>query len=318
MDTEATPQTEVITVNWILDKYERECLPQLRESTQQGYRYHIRDLRIAFGSAIASELRPKDFGPFINVRKAQTHRVRQLAVLSAAFTQAVSFWYVLDRNVLRDVKRPKSKPRTRLIADEEFEGCKAIAPKRIQLAMQLALITGQRQSDILRFKWADIKELPEPIWDERAREWITMELDVLQSKTEKLIGIGISSQLEAVLDECYQLEAGGRDGAEYVLPTMYVRPYTPEGFRACWQKVMKKWMRLGNANFHFHDIRALCATRCPSPEYAQKLLGHADLKMTMSVYRRGKERVMPLHALVGTGRDSVPKKADPSLSSTVA
>ena len=44
--------------------------------------------------------------------------MRQLAVLSAALTQAVSFWYLLDRNVLRDVKRPKRPPRDRLIEDQ--------------------------------------------------------------------------------------------------------------------------------------------------------------------------------------------------------
>jgi integrase len=221
-------------------------------------------------------------------------RVRQLAVLSAALTQAVSFWYLLDHNVLKDVKRPRFKPRDRLISDEEFEACKAIAPKKVRLAMMLALVTGQRQGDIISFKWTDIEDLAVPYVDERTKETVTMELNVLQSKTGKRIGIGITKQLEAILDECYRLKGGGHAGSEYILPTRTGKPYTSEGFRACWQRVMRQWMRLGNQNFHFHDIRALCATKCPTPEYAMKLLGHSNISMTLKVYRRGKERVVAL------------------------
>ncbi len=72
------------------------------------------------------------------------------------------------------------------------------------------------------------------------------------------------------------------------------KPYTSEGYRACWQRCMRKWMRGGGENFHFHDIRALAATRCATPEIAMRLLGHTTLSMTMRVYRRGIERVQAL------------------------
>ena len=53
-------------------------------------------------------------------------------------------------------------------------------------------------------------------------------------------------------------------------------------------------MKSGGENFHFHDIRALCATRCATPEIAMRLLGHSTLQMTTRVYRRGVERVQCL------------------------
>jgi integrase len=49
--------------------------------------------------------------------------------------------------------------------------------------------------------------------------------------------------------------------------------------------------------FTFHDIRALAATRCSTPEVAMRLLGHTTLAMTMRVYRRGVERVKALEDL---------------------
>lgn len=178
------------------------------------------------------------------------------------------------------MKRPRSQPRDRLILDEEFEGVKAIAPKRMKLAMMLALLTGQRQGDILRFKWSDIQD---------------MEIHLQQSKTGKRLAIGINVELEKVLDECWQLKGGGADGSEYIIPTRTGAPYTGEGFRATYQRLMRRWVAAGGSRFRYHDLRALAATKCATPEIAMRLLGHTTLAMTMRVYRRGIERVQALN-----------------------
>lgn len=268
------------TVADILDRYERDCIPSLAPRTQKDYARHVQHLKRIFGHHVAADLKPKDFAGFLNVKgRGKIQRVRQLAVLSAAFTQAVSFWFWLDHNVLRDVKRPKSRPRDRLILDEEFEGCKALAPKRMQLLMMLALMTGQRQGDLIQFKWSDIRD---------------MALHVQQSKTGKRLAIEITPELEAVLDQCWMLPGSGNDGGEYIVPTRTGKPYTSEGARAVWQRVRRKWLEAGGNDFHFHDIRALAATKCKTPEEAMRLLGHTTLAMTMRVYRRGIERVKAL------------------------
>lgn len=289
MDTTLT-ETAPVTVNAILDRYLREYVPKkLAPRTQIDYARHIVVLRRWFGERIASELKPRDFAEFLNVDRGKFQRVRQVAVLSSAFTQAVKRWYWIERNVLRDVEREKGEPRDRLIRPEEFAGCRALAPLRVKLAMDLALITGQRQGDILNFRWSDIVPLQEPVTDLHTKEVITHELTVYQSKTRKRIGIGITKELDAVLDRCWLLPNRG----EYILTRTMGGRYTCEGFRARWQFVMRKWMRNGGTNFHFHDIRALCATRQPTPEHARRLLGHTSIAMTMRVYRRGVERVIP-------------------------
>lgn len=274
-----TNTLQPVTVSQILDRYEHEVLPDLAPRTQKDYRRHLARLHAIFGVRIAGELQPRDFAEFLNVRKGRTHRVRCLAVFSAALNVAVKRWYWIERNVLRDVERPKNKPRDRLILDAEFAGCKALAPKRVQLAMLLAVLTGQRQGDIIRFRWSDIRG---------------MDLHVYQAKTRKRLAIEITPDLEAVLDQCWLLKGGGHAGSEWVLPTRGGVAYTSEGFRAGWQRTIKKWMRCGGENFHFHDLRALAATRCETPERAMRLLGHTTLAMTMRVYRRGVERVKAL------------------------
>jgi len=274
MDTQPAPSA--VTVATILERYEREYVPTLAPRTQVDYRRHIEKLKVAFGDRNPDEMKPRDFAAFLNVPKGKIQRVRQLAVLSSAFTQSVSVWFWQDRNVLRDVKRIKSKPRDRLVLDAEFEACKAMAPKRVQLAMMLAVMTGQRQGDIIRFTWAAIRD---------------GALHLRQAKTGKRLAIALNPELKRVLGECWKLKGGG---GEYILPTRSGKPYTSEGFRACWQRVQRKWLASGGAGFHFHDIRALAATKCATPEIAMRLLGHSNIAMTLRVYRRGPERVEAL------------------------
>lgn len=266
------------TVADILDRYQAECLPLLAPRTARDYVRHVGHLKRWFGDRIVDELRPKDFGPFLQIppgKKGRVQRVRQLAVLSAAFTQAVSFWYSIERNPLRDVKRPKFQPRDRLIEDREFEAVRSGAPLRVQLMMDLAVRLGQRQGDLLNLKWADIRG---------------GEIHVHQGKTGKRLAIEITPELKRVFGRCWMLPNRG----EYVITRRQGGRYTSEGFRALWQRTINAYCRRGGVRFTFHDLRALCATKCATPEIAMKLLGHTTLAMTMRVYRRGVERVKAL------------------------
>jgi integrase len=157
--------------------------------------------------------------------------------------------------------------------------------------MRLALYTGQRQGDILSFRWSDLREVEIDDPENPGKKITITELNIYQSKTRKRLAIRVTPKLEKVLDECWMLKNGGHQGSEFILPTKKGRRYTSEGFRAGWQRCMRLWMSIGGENFHYHDIRALAATKCKTPEIAMRLLGHTTLAMTMRVYRRGVERV---------------------------
>lgn len=277
MDNSTPSTVPAITVNQLLDKYEAEVVPfTLSSSTRRGYARIIPKLRALWGDRIASELRPKDFGPWIyEVQRGRVQRCRMLAVLSAAFTCAVSQWYTLESNVLRDVKRPKNPPRDRLVTRKEFETFRFMNRPFVQLMMDLAVRTGQRQGDLLDLKWSQIKG---------------MEIHFQQSKTGKRIVLEITPELEAVLDRCWNLPGRG----EYVISRSMGGRYTGAGFRAEWQRKMDRYCRLGNERFTFHDLRAMAATSCKTPEEAMRLLGHTTMAMTLRVYRRGAEHVKPI------------------------
>jgi integrase len=278
MKIQSVQNNHAPTVADILDGYQANCFHKLAPRTARDYVRHIGHLKARFGHLDATTLKPRDFGPFIAERagkKGEVQRVRQLAVLSSAFTYAVSFAYTLDRNVLRDVPRPKRPPRDRLIEPEEFEAVRSSAPLRVQLMMDLAVRLGQRQGDLLNLKWADIKG---------------GEIHICQGKTGKRLAIEITPELKRIFGKCWQLPNRG----DFVITRKMGDRYTSEGFRALWQRTINAYCKRGGKRFSFHDIRALCATKCASPEIAMKLLGHTNLSLTLKVYRRGVERVKAL------------------------
>lgn len=266
------------TVNEILDKFVAEYIPTLGERTQKDYAYHVRTLRHWFGHRLADELKARDFREFMAISgRGKIQRNRQLAVLSCAFSEAVGRWYMMERNPCRDVKRHPSKPRTRYVTNEEFESFRASAPWRIRLAMDLALLTGQRQGDVLRLRWAQVNRDAGLIF-------------VQQAKTGKRLAIRITPAVQEVLEHCAALGVPG----ETVIRKRKGGAYSSEGFRAVWQRLMKAWVKRGNQRFTFHDLRAKSASDSETIDAAYQRLGHTSIAMTRRAYDRGIREVDPL------------------------
>lgn len=266
-----------VTVNDILDRFESEYIPyELSPRTQRDYARHVRDLRRWFGERIADEMKPRDFAEFMNVKKGRIQRNKQLAVLSCAFTQAVGSWYLIDRNVCRDVKRHRSRPRDREVTDDEFDRFINWVPPKMRLAMRLSVLTGQRQGDILSLRW-----------DQVDRE--QGKIRFRQAKTGKRLAVRISPAVEAVLAQCETMAPSGW----FVIRRRDGQRYTSDGFRAIWQRAQRRWAAAGNERFTYHDLRARSAAKCKSVEEAMLLLGHQNITMTRRVYDRSERTVEP-------------------------
>lgn len=265
------------TVNEILDKFQRDYVPSLAPRTQKDYAYHVRTLRHWFGTRLADDLKARDFREFMGVSRGKIQRNRQLAVLSCAFSEAVGRWYLMERNPCRDVKRHESRPRDRYVTDEEYQEFKRSVPLRIQLAMELALLTGQRQGDILRLTWEKVDR-------------VMGRIKVRQAKTGKRLGIRITPAVAEVLERCERLGAPG----DHVIRKRNGTAYTSEGFRAIWQRYMRRWAASGEERFTFHDLRAKSASDSKTIDDAYQRLGHTSIAMTRRAYDRGEREVDPL------------------------
>lgn len=150
--------SKLVTVGDCLDRYEREVVPTLAPRTQKDYHQHLKILRDHFGAKRPHEVEPRDIGRFLDVPTGKIQRNRIVAVLSAVFSKMVGRWYVADRNPCLKVERNESKKRTRYVTDAEYMAVYNMMPVRQQIAMDLALITAQRQGDLLALKWEQVHD----------------------------------------------------------------------------------------------------------------------------------------------------------------
>jgi integrase len=274
LDTKRGP---VKTLSDAFDRYEREVLPGLQPRTQRDYRKALIVLRATFGHMAPDDVLPKHIGRFLDVPKGKINRNRQAAVLSSVYTHLVGRWFEADRNPCAKVVRNQSKARSRLVTDAEFAAVYKLAKPKVQVAMDLALLTGQRQGDILSLKWSQITP-----------EGITLR----QGKTGKRLMVEMSPALQAVLERARAFLP--HLPREYVLRREDGKRYTPDGFRAMWQRTMGKFVAQGGERFTFHDLRGKSASDSGSIQDAYERLGHTSMAMTRRVYDRGVRKVKPL------------------------
>lgn len=278
--TPQAPPAANSTLHHFFERYKREVLPTLAPRTQKDYSRHLVLLDRSFGHMRPDDLRPKDIGQFLDRPKGKIQGNRQVAVLSAVYAKMVGRWYVADRNPCIGVERNPSKRRSRYVTDQDYAAMYTICSPRLKLAMDLALLTGQRQGDLLQLAWKAVTD-----------EGILFH----QGKTGKRLLVGMSASLAAVLSRARHMvpvvEIGG-----YVIRTRRGMPYTSEGFRACWQRSMKKALRLGGLKerFTFHDIRAKSVSDSTTLEEAFARAGHTSMAMTRGTYDRGVRKVTPL------------------------
>lgn len=262
----------------IIDRYEREYLHKYAPRTQKEVRRNLNKLRGLWGpDKQAEDLQPREVGAFLYQEDAPQQRNRLIALLSVVYSKAIARWWLLERNPCSKIERNPSSPRTRYITDGEFLKVYDLAPERVQLAMTLAYLLGQRQSDIMGLKWSNISQ---------------KGILITQGKTGKTLLIGMSAAVAAVLRKAWRMGPV----CEFVIPTSFAKRYTPEGFRTKWQQVMNKAMELRVIveRFTFHDIRAKTVSDDPSLQAASDRAAHGDIRLTDRVYKRNVKVVTPL------------------------
>jgi integrase len=130
----------------------------------------------------------------------------------------------------------------------------AVASSGMELALMLALWTGQSQGDLLALRWSDYD-------GQRFR--------LIRGKTGQTIVVRAGEPLRDLLSRTKAL--GPR-----VLTNSRGTPWTSDGFRTSWRKLCA---RAGIKGLSFHDLRGSAVTRlalagCTPPEIAS-VTGHA-------------------------------------------
>jgi integrase len=152
----------------------------------------------------------------------------------------------------RKLYRPDRSEKVWLASDIAAMG-KACSPE-LSWAMELALLTGQRQGDLLLLTWTQLRE-----------GWLVLR----QGKTKARVEIPLSGALGALLARIPKR-------AVTILTNSRGLPWTEGGFRASWAKAFHA---AELAELHFNDLRGtavvnLADAECTVPEIAS-ITGHS-------------------------------------------
>lgn len=181
-----------VTVGEFLNAYERDVLPprELAKATLDLYAVRFKQVRAVLGERPIDQVTIRMVAEFLEPLTARASNQAR-AILIDLFNHAAAKGLCPDNPAASTIPKIEKKQRKR----HTVEGLKAIrkkSPRWLQNAIDLALITAQRRSDILNMKFED------------ARDGF---LYVVQSKTEKASDAGwlklkITEQLNQVLNRC--------------------------------------------------------------------------------------------------------------------
>ena len=287
---------KVNTIGQLLDRYALEVIPTKAASTQKGNHAQINKLRAVFGHMPLATIEPQHIYQYVDKRKdGNTGLVaarRELALLSHAYTKAVQWGYIRAHPFKGEIRLEGEKPRTRYIEDWEILECLSLVSARkrgsvlmLQAYIHLKLLTGLRRGDLLRLKVSDCQQ--EGIHVSTAKTGKS----VIYEWTPALRNAVDNAKATRPVDISPFLFCNKR-GESYISE----KTGTASGWNSMWQRFMKRVLEETKITERFteHDLRAKCASDAGTLEHAQKLLTHADSRITERVYRRKPEKVKPL------------------------
>lgn len=255
-----------VTIDALIFRYRKARLPKLAPATQRQYTAALTLISAVFGAMSPAALKPVHVYDY-RERRPAVQGNREVAVLSAVMTYAVELGCV-DRNLVREVKRTEERPRQRYVTDAELAAFLTHCSPFLRAYVGLKVMLGIRQAQMLAIRLAD---------------WDGARLRVAATKGGKdayYQGDGLAE----VIDACKALRSGEGVRSMWLFSTRRGGRYTSDGFRAIWQRAMRKFVEDGGERFTEHDLRAKVAS--DDPANAQDRLQHRTAAMVRTVYDR--------------------------------
>lgn len=272
------------TLGDVIDRYRVEVLPLKRAATtRESEARQLDRLKAVFGDVHPDAISTKDCYRYADVRRGKDGQPvlsaarHEIALLGHIFSKAIK-WGLTSQNPVRAMEKATRPRRQRYVTDEEFLAVRARAPERIQIAMDLALLTGLRRGDILALTRANLTD-----------EGIV----VTTSKTGAGLILEWTPELRAVVERAKRLKP--QVPGTYLLRTRAGRPYSAQGFSAIWKRAVTRAVEKdGIAHLTFHDLRRKSASDSATVQEAQARLGHSSEAVTRRFYIEKPVKVRPL------------------------
>lgn len=219
-----------------------------------------------------AEFEPRDVLPrhvaAIKMHGASTPNMnnRVISFLRMVFAYALEKGLV-DSNPCIGIKRHAEKKRNRYVTDQEFQAILAVASDNMRAIYEMCYLTGQRISDVLAIRLADIS---------------VEGIAFTQQKTKARLVVRMTPDLEALIARIRALPRRV-SGLTLFTARSAGKPVSYATAKMAFRADCKK---AGLKDTTLHDLRAKSLTDTDKQgNNAQKLGGHSDAKMTARYLR---------------------------------
>ena len=269
----ALPPAAVVLFRHVADAYTREVIPSKAPRTQRDNMAEMAKLREFFDDPPAplDSIQPGDVQDYLRWRKAAPIRAtREKALLSHMWNWARGERYTSLPNPCAGIKGKKAG-RDAYLEDDDYLAIWTAGNETLRDAMDLAYLTAQRPSDVLKMVESDIRN---------------EVLRVRQGKTNTKVRVTVAGSLPALLERIDARKRKFKVHCTRLIVNPYGKPINAHALSRHWTAAA---LAAGITGYQFRDIRAKAATDAAeaagSTRRATKLLGHADEKTTTGYLR---------------------------------
>jgi len=268
----------VLTFRYVCDRYRAEVMPTKAPATQAGNRLEIGNLLEFFDDPPGplDAIEPIHVRQFMDWRgrTAKARANREKALLSHIWNWARNKGYTSLPNPCAGIRGFAEPGRDAYVDDAMFTAVWTQADEPTRDAMDVAYLTGQRPSDVLRMQVNDIRD---------------GALEIRQAKTGAKIRMAVTGELEAVIARIADRKRAYPVHSLRLVVNEHGQPLT---LQALQDRFAGARERAGVAPgvFQFRDLRAKAGTdkadSTGDVRAAQRQLGHTSVVMTEHYVRQ--------------------------------
>lgn len=280
LEAAATPKGQRATYSAMANRYLAEVSPTKSTGTQRNHRVFARSLERFFGNPDAplDEITPQHIRQYLDWRRVHPGAANnETALLSAMWNKAREWGYTDKPNPCQGVKKFPTARRDVYIEDHVYRLVYQAADTQMRDMMDLAYITGQRPSDVVKIHSSHI---------------FNGVLHITQQKTKAKLRFEVIGLLADIIER--NTPAGGGYLFRNTNGSKMTRARLARRFSELRDKLAAAHPEMAEdlKQFQFRDLRAKSGTdaylNSGSVEAAQKQLGHASPDMTKNYLRKDK------------------------------
>lgn len=279
IEIDAPKLPTIITFKYVAERYAKEVIPTKAANTQRDNIKELTWLYKFFNVPVPApleEIEPIDIRQYLDWR-GKIRANREKALFSHIWNKAREWGYTSLPNPCAGIKGFKEVGRKDVyIEDAMFNAVHNAASQPLRDAMDLAYLTGQRPSDVLKMTEHDIQD---------------NAITVTQDKTGARLRISVEGQLDTLIQRIMTRKAGYKVRSFYLIVDDMGQKMTYCALRGHFDRAREK-AGIDKKLFQFRDLRAKAGTDKAESSgdirMAQKQLGHKHITTT-EVYVRDRK-----------------------------